>query len=285
MAMLRLFGVCLGWLALAGVLGVLSQPVAAKDGDKDDGTIHLFNGKNLTNFYTYLGAPKAGAKPYGKNNDPEKVFTVQDGAIRVSGKIFGGFITEKEYENYHLLVEYKWGEQTWAPRADRARDSGVLLHGVGEDGAAGGVWLESVECQMIEGGTGDIILVKGKNQPTLTATVESKGTGTGAKVHDEPYYSPKGTATEFESGRINWYDRDTAWKDEKGFRGKKDVEKPVGEWNRLEVIADGDKLTYILNGTTVNAATKCSHTKGKILFQSEGAEVFFRKIDLKPLKK
>ena len=37
-------------------------------------------------------------------------------------------------------------------------------------------------------------------------------------------------------------------------------------------------------GVTVNASTNASHAKGKILFQSEGAELFFRKIDLKPLK-
>ena len=69
----------------------------------------------------------------------------------------------------------------------------------------------------------------------------------------------------------------------KGFRGKQDVEKPVGEWNRLECICDGDKITNVLNGTVVNVGTKASHTKGKILFQSEGAEIFFRRIDLKPL--
>ena len=125
----------------------------------DDEVIHLFNGKDLTNFYTWLGPPARGEKPYGKNNDPEKVFTVHDGMVHVSGKVFGGFITEKEYENYHLVTEFKWGEKTWAPREKAARDSGILLHSVGPDGAAGGLWMESIECQMIEGGTGDIILV------------------------------------------------------------------------------------------------------------------------------
>ena len=43
--------------------------------------IKLFNGKNLDNFYTYLGPPGKGQKPLGKNNDPEKVFTVKDGMI------------------------------------------------------------------------------------------------------------------------------------------------------------------------------------------------------------
>ncbi len=232
--------------------------------------IKLFNGNDLTGFYTYLAK-------LGKNNDPENVFTVKDGAIRVSGKIFGCFVTEKEYENYHLVVEFKWGTETHAPRAKAARDSGILLHCVGEDGAAGGVWMESIECQMIEGGTGDFILVKGKNQPTMTARAE--------KFRGEYYYYPKGEPMKFPPGRINWFDRDPHWKDVKGFRGRYDLEMPVGEWNTLECICDGDKITNVLNGTVVNAGTNASHTKGKILFQSEGAEVFFRKIELLPLKK
>ena len=44
-------------------------------------TIELFNGKDLTNFYTWLVAPKKGEQPLGKNNDPLKVFTVQDGFL------------------------------------------------------------------------------------------------------------------------------------------------------------------------------------------------------------
>ena len=53
----------------------------------------------------------------------------------------------------------------------------------------------------------------------------------------------------------------------------------------LKQTADlADKITILLNGTVVNVGTKCSHTKGKILFQSEGAEVFFRRIDLEPLR-
>ena len=59
--------------------------------------ISLFNGKDLTGFYTYLGSPKKGEKHLGKNNDPTKVFSVKDGAIRVSGEIYGCFTTEKEY--------------------------------------------------------------------------------------------------------------------------------------------------------------------------------------------
>jgi hypothetical protein len=263
-------------LGLSTLLLGIAASLAGADPVKEP--IKLFNGKDLTNFYTYLAK-------YGKNNDPEKVFTVQAGAIRVSGEVFGCFITEKEYENYHLVVEFKWGEKTGPARANGARDSGILLHCVGEDGGSSygkdgkpsGPWLESIECQMIEGGTGDFILVKGKSQPTITATVEKRG--------KEWYYNPKGEARKFPPGRINWFDRDPEWKDVKGFRGKHDLEKPVGEWNTLECVCDSDKITNILNGTVVNMGTGASHTKGKILFQSEGAEVFFRKIELLPLKK
>jgi hypothetical protein len=267
-AMLR---TCVRCLPLAILTVALTSSAATSSADDaKDGVVHLFNGKDLTGFYTWL-------KGQGKNNDPEKVFTVHDGMVHVSGKIFGGFITEKEYENYHLITEFKWGEKTWPPRENATRDSGILLHCVGEDGAAGGTWMESIECQMIEGGTGDIILVGGKGKPKITAEAEQRG--------KQWYYKAGAPAKEFTGGRINWYGRDPEWKDVKGFRGKEDVEKPVGEWNTLECICDGDKLTYILNGKIVNVGTKASHTKGKILFQSEGAEVFFRRIDLKPLKK
>jgi hypothetical protein len=39
-----------------------------------------------------------------------------------------------------------------------------------------------------------------------------------------------------------------------------------------------------VNGKLANEGTAPSPTEGKILFQSEGAEVFFRDINLYPLK-
>jgi hypothetical protein len=60
-------------------------------------------------------------------------------------------------------------------------------------------------------------------------------------------------------------------------------EKPIGQWNRYEVTAKGDELILKVNGDVVNHATKCSETKGAICLQSEGAEVHFRNIKLKPL--
>ena len=241
-------------------------PACAADGD----AVRLFNGKDLSGWYVFL-------KGLGRNNDPDKVFTVQDGVLRVSGQHWGGLTTEKDYENYHLVVEFKWGDKTWPNREKNARDSGILLHGVGEDGAYNGTWLESVECQMIEGGTGDFILVSGKNKPRMTAEVEQLG--------NQFYYKKGVPARQFPPGRINWWGRDPEWKDVKGFRGKRDVEKPVGEWNTVECVCDGDTITNILNGEVVNVGTQSSHTRGRITLQTEGAEVFFRKVELKPLKK
>src|SRR5207237_834050 len=83
-----------------------------------------------TGFYTHF-------QKLGKNNDPEQVFTVRDGMIHVSGTVFGYLATEKEYENYHLVVEFKWGERTGPRRKDQARDSGGLLDAVGPDGRGG----------------------------------------------------------------------------------------------------------------------------------------------------
>lgn len=232
-----------------------------------------FNGKDLTGFYTYLKETKY--------EDPKEVITVKDGAVRVSGEDWGGFTTKEEYQNYHLIVEWKWGGPAYASRKDKARDSGILLHCIGPDGNYSGYWMESQECQIIEGGTGDFIMVgNGKGHPAPSLTAELR-TGPDKQF----YYEPGAPMTTRHGGRNNWWGRDPAWKDVIGFRGERDLDKPVGEWNRLEVICDGDSITNIVNGYVVNAATKSSLTKGKILFQSEGAEIHFRKIEVRPIIK
>ena len=155
----------------------------------------------------------------------------------------------------------------------------LLLHCVGADGAAGGNWMESQECQIIEGGCGDFIMVGGNgNKPSLTCE-------TRLGPDRQLYYEKGGKPETRDSGRFNWWGRDPLWKDVLGFRGARDVEKPAGEWNRMEVICDGDSITNIVNGYVVNAGTKSSLTKGKIIIQSEGAEILFRKIEIRPLVK
>jgi hypothetical protein len=138
--------------------------------------------------------------------------------------------------------------------------------------------MESQECQLIEGGCGDFIMVGGKNQPSLTCE-------TRLGPDQQFYYHKGGTPTTRNSGRYNWWGRDPGWKDVLGFQDRFGIEKPHGEWNRMEVICDGDTITNILNGFVVNVGTKSSLTRGKILFQSEGAEILFQKIEIRPLQK
>ena len=90
-------------------------------------TVHLFNGKNLDGWYTFI-------KDRGRNNDPKKVFTVQDGMLHISGEEWGCITTNEEYKNYKLVVEYKWGEETHGSRLNNARDNGILFHSKGADG-------------------------------------------------------------------------------------------------------------------------------------------------------
>src|SRR5438132_8430387 len=104
----------IGIALLLAILSALPAGKQAAAADAPEKVVHLFNGKNLDGFYTWL-------KGHGKNKDPDSVFTVKDGVIRVSGQAWGGFITEKEYENYHLIAEFTWGEKTWAPREKATR--------------------------------------------------------------------------------------------------------------------------------------------------------------------
>lgn len=245
----------------------------AKDAIQPGESIGLFNGGNLDGWYTYL-------KARGRDVDPLQVFTVQDGMIRISGEEWGCITTRDRFENYRLIVEYKWGELTHGNREKAARDSGVLLHSNGEDGAYAGVWMYSIEAQVIEGGTGDLLVVGDQSDRFhITCPVADEMQG---KYH---VFQPDGRLVTIQDGRINWWGRSPLWEDVKGFRGERDVENPPGEWNRLECIADGFTLTLILNGVVMNKAYDVRPRAGRIQIQSEGAEIFVRRVELLPLKK
>ncbi len=246
--------------------------------------IKLFDGKSLANFDTWLVDHHEA--------DPERVFSVVDQidgapAIRISGQVWGGLLTRQAYRDYRLVVEFRWGGATWGDRKARARDSGVLLHAQGQPGNTrkdfNGPWLRSIEFQIIEGGVGDIIVVSGFDAagqqiaPTLTARVRKDRDG-------ETVYDARGEPTVFTSGRVNWYGRSEDWQDRLGFRGAQDVESPGLEWTRLEAVVQDGTLKYYVNGKLVNEASDSSFREGKIMLQSEGAEIYFRRIDLEPLR-
>lgn len=245
------------------------EDVAASYSESDP--ISLFNGENLDGWYTFI-------QNRGRNIDPIGVYSVRNGLIRISGEEWGGLTTEEEFENYRIIVAFKWGDITFKPREKNARDSGLLLHCQGEDGGAQGIWMHSIECQIIEGGTGDFIVIgDGTNDFQITTTVDNEKQGNSFK------YNPDGSLESINAGRINWLMRSPDWKDELNFRGKDDVEYPAGEWNTLECFVFRDEITIFLNGELVNKATNVKPQKGKIQIQSEGAEIFFREITLIPL--
>ncbi len=62
------------------------------------------------------------------------------------------------------------------------------------------------------------------------------------------------------------------------------AERPVGEWNEYEIICDGEQLTIIVNGETVNVARGAEVAAGFIALQSEGAEIHFRNVRLAPIE-
>ena len=242
-------------------------------GEQNSGksSVKLFNGKNLDGWYTFI-------KDRGKNTDPKKVFTVAKRMIRISGEEYGCITTNDEFENYKLTVRYKWGEVTHAPRTDRARDSGILLHSVGEDGGSDDTWMHSIECQIIEGGTGDFIVV-GDGSPNFSITSPVAPEKQGSSY----VYKPEGKMVTINSGRINWFARDPGWKDVKGFRGANDIEVPVGKWNKLECVVKDREIHIYLNGTLVNHAVDVKPYKGKIQIQSEGAEIFIKQVRIEKL--
>jgi hypothetical protein len=125
-------------------------------------------------------------------------------------------------------------------------NSGVLLHVQDEK-----YWPTSIEAQLLSGRAGDFLL---NNPPDAKLEVE--------KARHDPKLERRFLRIE----------------------PKDAVEKKAGEWNACEITCRGDTITFVVNGVMVNEGTKCSFKSGRIALQSEGAEVEFKEIVLKPLK-
>ncbi|MDR2438476.1 MAG: DUF1080 domain-containing protein [Planctomycetaceae bacterium] len=261
-------------LLVVGMFAFSSATIA-----QEKKTIPLFNGKNLDGWYTFV-------KSKGKGNDPDKIFSVEDGVIRVSGTEFGCITTNEEYENYSLEVEYKVGEHSYDSRKGKAFDSGILIHSNGKDGAFGNVWMKSIEIQVIEGGTGDFYVVSGNKDEnfSLTSTVDPKHAaknGGGVFLPDGIETTVFTPATPVRRRGVDKMGKT----DIARFRNANEIEKPHGEWNVVKIVAQNDEIDVYLNGQLVNQAKNVRPQKGRIQIQSEGAEFFYRRIDLTPLEK
>ena len=228
----------------------------------------LFNGRNLDGLYTIIDGQD-------KNKDPDRLVQVHDGMIHIykdcesgSQQPYGYFSTENEYSHYHLRLQYKWGTKRFAPRANTLRDSGVLFHLVEPDM----VWPTSIECQVQEGDTGDLINVRTRSTGTIDPATESE---------QFPSYKPaKEGGKTYVAGWI---------------LASEILDKREG-WNTVELIVRGsESATHIVNGRENNHYVDLRRPdlenlgewlpleRGRIIFQLEGAEIFYRNIEIKVL--
>ncbi len=287
------------WSRAAWALALLFPPVVAAGRDANtDGWKPLWNGRDLAGWSTWLRAPEPTSNvsglrrdaegkylaPLGANRDPLGVFTVVAGvdgrpALRISGEVFGELRTADSFSDYHLRLQFKWGEKKWAPRLERPRDSGILYHVHTPPGGEGRTWARSVELQIQEGDTGDLWAVGS------TIFVRSRLRAGPREAGANPIfdYDPQGPWNVFlqASGMISRCVK------------QPDNEKPRGEWNTVELVCLGADSIHIVNGRVVmrlhgpqriDTPTPRPIFSGPLILQSEGAEIFYRDIEIRPIQ-
>jgi len=233
--------------------------------------IQLFNGKDLTGLYGWLKDTLY--------EDPLSVFSVRDGCLRISGEKDGYLGTREEYRDYRLIVEYKWGSNTYG--SETVRNSGILLHAIGPDGNPS-PWMSSIECQVAQGCVGDFIVIRGK-KPDGSEVPVTITSDTILGPDGNTRWKKGGKPTVYAGRQFWWSLHDPEFKELIDTRGRQDVESPLGEWTRVECVCRGDRITAVVNNAVVNECYNIFPGAGKILLESEGFEILFRKFELHPL--
>lgn len=260
-------------LALADPAAVSPREATEAIRPAEGEIIQLFNGKDLSGLTTWI-------KGVGRD-DPDDVYSVVDGELRISGEGMGYVATVDSYQDYHLSLEYRWGDKT--DGSGYVRNSGVLLNAVGPDGNANGVWMASIECQLAQGCEGDLIAIEGKDSHgklipvTFTSNTITASDG-------KTRWSPEGKETVYSGKQFWWSKHEAGFSELVDTRGKDDVASPVGEWTQVDCICRGDRITIKINGITVNECYNVSPQAGKILLENEDNEIFFRNIVLRALE-
>lgn len=272
------------------IISIVSCQSNQKQEDTDDPWTSIWNGEDFSGWHKYLGPPYQidtdslgnTIPPFGVDSDPLEVITVAEtdmgNAIRISGLAWGMIYTENEYKNYHLKLKVKWGQEMHPPRENGPRDSGLLYHGFGEPGSFGN-WMGSQELQVQEGDMGDY-------WPVGDVEIDVPSV-----PKDEKYYIYQEDAplrTYYLAEILNTAQDDSLSRRRvfKAFN----AEKPHGEWNEIELITLGDSSIHIVNGKVVmrlyNSRTMTDKQKldsGRIILQSEGAEVYYKDLYLKSI--
>lgn len=237
--------------------------------------------KDLSQWEVWTGVPEASVQNLpasyqkdenGENKlpiglgDPMSIFKVTkdengEHLLNISGEIYAGLTSKKDYANYHLTFLFKWGEKKYEPRLERKRDNGLLYHCHGEHGAFWNVWKSSLEYQIQEGDFGDLYKLAG-TKADVTVDKEGKWSANASELS-------KGVRT----------------------IRKVDGESPHGEWTRIDLYVLEDSSVHVVNGRVVMALTNAiskDGTKldaGQIQLQSESAECYMKDIHIRPIAK
>lgn len=199
----------------------------------------LFNGVDLSGWHEDVPA---------MDNNPDTInpFIVRDGLLVSLGNPRGHLITNEEFENYRLEVEYRF--------AGEPGNCGVLVH-ASTPRALYGMFPKSLEVQMEHTNAGDFwCIVEDITVPNME---ERRG--------------PKEEwgITEGKARRIK--------------KLGDSVEAPLGEWNKMVIECLVDVVKVWVNDVLVNDGYNCTAHKGQIALQAEGSEVEFRKIEITPI--
>jgi len=231
----------------------------------------LFDGKNLAGWTTLIEKAPPGT-------DPDGHVVVRNGVIDMyantpaEAKVpFGSLIHERKFSRFVLKLETEWGERKFSPRRDAIRDAGLLFHIADEPRTVFG-WPESVECQIQEGDTGDIMFL---------------GTRGITWLHPDPAHAPEGQG---EPGMLPEDGGVPVITGQNSYVGRFPVADKLKGWNTVETLVQADETAvFKINGVirsrlaAIRDAKGEPLTKGRIGVQLEGAEVRYRNIAIREL--
>ena len=202
-------------------------------------TTSLFNGKDLSGWH--IDVPMMDSIP-----DAINPFIVRNGMLVSLGTPQGHIITDKEYKDYRLDVEYRF--------AGEPGNCGVLVF-ASTPRALYNMFPKSIEVQMMHENAGDFWCI------VEDVEVDDMVARRGPK---EEWGITKGKKRRI----LNMTD---------------DSENPLEEWNHMKIECLKNEIKVWVNGNLVNHGYNATADSGQIALQAEGSEVEFRKVELTPI--
>lgn len=252
------------------ILALLTaQALFASEGDWKP----LFNGRDLDGWSVAVDGAKVG-------EDPKGHIVVRDGVIHMYADTpedqrgdFGVIVTDGTYSRFHLDFEYAWGTKKLDPRKEMLRDAGLLYHIADPNKRTWGIWPVSMECQIQEGDTADLVFLKVRGL---------------AWMHPDPNNAPgqgeAGLLPEMGGNPLFCNQQDHH------YVGRYPVYDTLEGWNRVEAIVHGsESAVHLVNGQIRSRLFRITDdemkplSSGHIALQLEGAEIKYRNIRIREL--